>query len=286
MSRKKAPNKKAHSYSPLLFIIITLAVALVLYTLYVRSHPTHSSTSTNQKSSLRQPLTSYAGVEIPVLLTPRQEQIIEHIGYTVSYNSNWLLPNWVAYELTPSETRGTEKRSNRFVADPFVKEGGANNDDYARSGYDKGHMAAAADMRWSSEVMKESFYFSNICPQHPELNRRRWKELEEKSRRWAMADSAIVIVCGPIVASNYQRMGKNQLAIPTKFFKVILAPYASPPRAIGFIFENDRAVEPLRRYAVTVDSVESVTKMDFFSALPDRLENAIEAYTDTFKWDI
>jgi endonuclease G len=67
---------------------------------------------------------------------------------------------------------------------------------------------------------------------------------------------------------------------------VILAPYASPPRAIGFIFENDRTVEPLRRYVVTVDSIESVTGMDFFSALPDRLENAMEAYTDIFKWDI
>ena len=97
-----------------------------------------------------------------------------------------------------------ERRGNRFIADPLVTGPIATNADYTRSGYDKGHMAPAADMKWSPEAMKESFYFSNMCPQHPQLNRRGWKNLEEKIRNWAIADSAIIIICGPIIVKPEQ----------------------------------------------------------------------------------
>lgn len=101
-----------------------------------------------------------------------------------------------------AKTQGNIKRNERFIADPVVKGGMANNSDYSRSGFDKGHMAPAADMKWSNEAMKESFYFSNVCPQHPELNRRKWKTLEDKVREWAVADSAILIICGPVTNKN------------------------------------------------------------------------------------
>ena len=85
----------------------------------------------------------------------------------------------------------------------------ATNTDYTRSGYDKGHMAPAADMKWSPEAMKESFYFSNMCPQHPQLNRRGWKNLEEKIRNWAIADSAIIITDVDLLLKNsLKRLGK------------------------------------------------------------------------------
>lgn len=74
--------------------------------------------------------------------------------------------------------------------------------------------------------------------------------------------------------------------MPQRFFKVILSPYANPPRAIGFLFPNERSVAPLRNYAVTVDSVEQVAGMDFFSALPDDLENAIEAELAPSRWGL
>lgn len=87
-------------------------------------------------------------------------------------------------------------------------------------------------MKWSNEAMKESFYFSNICPQHPELNRRKWKDLEDKVREWAVADSSIFIVCGPIMNKESHTIGKNQVAVPTRFFKVILSLYGSPPKLL------------------------------------------------------
>jgi endonuclease G len=223
-------------------------------------------------------------LQTPVTDGTTQEQIIKHAGYTVSYNKQTRLPNWVGYELTRAETRGRQERTDRFTADPQVKGPAATNDDYSRSGYDKGHIAPAADMKWSGRAMKESFYFSNICPQHPRLNRQGWKELEEKARDWAVADSAIIIVSGPILAKRPKTIGRNQVAVPQRFFKVILSPFAKPMRAIGFLFDNAPATAPLRTYAVTVDSVERATGMDFFAALPDSVEHRVESDLNFALW--
>lgn len=225
-----------------------------------------------------------ASLEIPTSLIPRQEQIIRHSGYTVSYNKDLRIPNWVSYELTRRETIGKEKRNDRFIADPLVKGVSATNEDYSRSGYDKGHMAPAADMKWSNTAMKESFYFSNICPQHPQLNRRGWKKLEEKIRDWAAADSAIIVICGPVIRKQAKTIGKNKVVVPQQFFKVVLSPFVKPMRAIGFLFNNEQCVDPLSTYTVTIDSIERLTNMDFFAPLPDEIENKIEAKSNYYEW--
>lgn len=240
-------------------------------TLTVQTDATHKSTTRND-------------LEIPTSLVHRQEQIIRHSGYTVSYNEDLRIPNWVSYELTRRETKGKEKRSDRFIADPLVKGVIATNEDYSRSGYDKGHMAPAADMKWSATAMKESFYFSNMCPQHPQLNRRGWKKLEEKIRDWAVADSAIIVICGPVIKKPTKTIGKNKVAVPQQFFKVVLSPFAKPMRAIGFLFNNEQSVDPLSAYVVTIDSIERLTNMDFFAPLPDEIENKIEAKSNYFEW--
>ncbi|MDD4115593.1 MAG: DNA/RNA non-specific endonuclease, partial [Massilibacteroides sp.] len=111
------------------------------------------------------------GAEIPVLKNGQREQIIQHEAYTVSYNANFKIPNWVAYELTEENVKNARvKRHNKFLPDPQVKGGTALNEDYSRTGYDRGHMVPAGDMKWSEKVMRETFYFSNICPQNRGLN--------------------------------------------------------------------------------------------------------------------
>ena len=86
---------------------------------------------------------------IPQFSVDRESQVIEHVGYTVSYNTGLRNPNWVAYELTAGEVQGTEDRADKFVPDPKVKGTQAVDDDYKRSGWDRGHLAPAADMKWS-----------------------------------------------------------------------------------------------------------------------------------------
>jgi endonuclease G len=228
----------------------------------------------------------YTDLEFPVSYASQPEQIIFHAGHAVSYNKNWKIPNWVAYELTIDETMGKEKRRDKFTSDPFVKEGTATTADYRHSGYDRGHMAPAADMKWSDAAMKASFYLSNICPQHPKLNQHRWKDLEDKVREWAIADSAVIVICGPIVNKSSQYIGNNNVVVPHGFFKVILSPYKKQPGAIGFIFDNEHCTQSLRSYIVSVDSVETITRLDFFSPLPDDIEDLLEAYVDTTYWGL
>ena len=281
---RKLFKKKSHSNNRLGCIIAIIVLIPILFGVYLYCQQINiqKNNELQTDASLQIPLGK--DLETPISLAPRQEQIIRHSGYTVSYNKDLKIPNWVSYELTREETRGKEKRGNRFIADPLVTGPIATNADYTRSGYDKGHMAPAADMKWSPESMKESFYFSNMCPQHPQLNRRGWKNLEEKIRDWAVADSAIIIICGPIIDKPSKTIGKNKVAVPERFFKVILSPFVKPARGIGFLFNNRQAVEPLSTYAVSIDSIEKLTHMDFFSPLPDEIENAVEANADYYQW--
>ena len=81
------------------------------------------------------------------------EDIVRHIGYTASYNHGTLVPNWVAWELTKSEACARLNGQFTFSRDPDVKEPKACREDYGHSGWDKGHMAPRADMRWSQKAL-------------------------------------------------------------------------------------------------------------------------------------
>src|SRR5689334_21145594 len=78
-----------------------------------------------------------AGIPAPIA----GEQIIHHSAYMLSYNEKYEIANWVAYELTDSETVSKFARTNKFIPDPLVKTGSADDADYAASGYDRGHLA-------------------------------------------------------------------------------------------------------------------------------------------------
>lgn len=219
-----------------------------------------------------------AGMEIPRTVKERNEQVITHTGYTVSYNNFYKTPNWVAWELTQFETTGEESRTDKFLPDPELPEPRVVTSDYSNSGYDRGHMAPAADMKWSKQAMKESFYMSNICPQNRKLNRDDWEDLEETCRRWAKKYGKAYIVCGPIYdTKSPKRIGKNGVAVPDRFFKVVLVYKEKEPIAMGFIFENKAHHQNLKNYMVSVDKVEEETGLDFFHQLPDNIENRIES---------
>ena len=232
-------------------------------------------------------IVTYTNLEIPEWHTTVSHQQVKNLGYTSSYNTTYGMPNWVAYELTRSEATSQEAvRKDKFMPDPKIKGKSAQNSDYKGSGYDKGHMAPAADMKWSQTVMDQSFYFTNICPQAPGLNRGSWKELEEDIRLWAIRDSALVIVCGPLFTQEPIRyIPETEVAIPDAFFKVVCSPYTLEPRAIAFVFPNNKAPKHPREYVVTIDNVEMMTGMDFLSQLPDEIENQIEKTSNYTLWE-
>jgi endonuclease G len=257
-------------------ILIAIGLIIVLVTKQAIDIPeNHTENSSIEK------------VEIPAKMTGREEQIIFHTGYTVSYNADWKISNWVAYELTKEEVDGATPRGNHFIPDPEVPEGkSATSEDYKNSGWDRGHMAPAADMKWSKQAMKESFYLSNICPQNRNLNAGIWKDLEEQVREWAMQKGEIYLVCGPIVPAQPQTIGSNKVAIPEAFFKVLLQKDHGHWSAIAFMFANRSGRKPLSTCAMSVDDMQNITGIDFFPALPDSVEEKIERHVDLAKWDM
>ena len=218
----------------------------------------------------------YDRLEIPQTNKKIKEQVIEHKGYTVSYNTKWLIPNWVAYELTDEEVVGQVGRADKFVPDPDVTGRCSTTDDYKGSGFDRGHMAPAGDMKWDAKAMEESFYTTNICPQNHNLNAGDWKELEEQVRDWAIKNEKVYVVCGPIMKQKYETIGQNNVAVPDSFYKVVLMYKDGSWRALGFVFANKAGNKPLDTYAKSIDEVEKITGFDFFSILPDEIENEIE----------
>lgn len=223
-------------------------------------------------------------VEIPVLKYSITNQVISHTGYTVSYNSDWKIPNWVAYELTSEEARGTSPRSNAWSTDPAVKGPQANSYDYKGSGWDRGHMAPAGDMKWGSTVMDESFYYTNIVPQDGNLNSGQWRIIEEQCRDLAKRYGSVYVVCGPIVEGNNYRTIGNKVCVPDALFKVLLMKVKGNYEAIGFYYRNEPASGNISNYAKSIDEIESITQMDFFSLLPDDIENKVESTYTTSTW--
>ena len=249
----------------------TVDIKLRELTEKAKSAVTNAGTSADVPPSINQ-------LEIPISTRKREEIILHRTAFTISYNNDYKTPNWVAWELTHAETEGTEGRKNKFEPDPDLPEPRAEHSDYTHSGYDRGHMAPAADMKWNKKAMEESFYMSNICPQNRKLNRDDWGDLEEKCRNWAEKYGKAYIVCGPIYDSKSpKRIGKHKIAVPERFFKAILIYEGKTPIAMGFLFENKAHHQNLKNYLVSVDKIEEETGLDFFSKLPDTIESRIES---------
>lgn len=215
------------------------------------------------------------GLEIPLLQTG--EELIQHTGFSLVYNEIHEQANWVAYELTLEETQKGVERSDKFLPDPKINTGTATQADYKGSGYDRGHLAPAADMSWSAEAMKESFYFSNISPQVPSFNRGIWKRLEEQARTWAQQDTAVFIVTGPVLSDNLPVIGPNRVSVPAYFYKALLVYRYQNQKAIAFILSNEKSNLPLKHFAVTIDSLERITGINFFRPYLMRLKATLKA---------
>lgn len=227
-------------------------------------------------------------VEIPTTKESCKSQLISHFAYTVDYNPDWYIPNWVAYVLTREHTTGNYKRLNSFSPDPNISDPVLHEDYTNNSGkYDRGHMAPAADMKWSSQAMSESFYTSNICPQNSNLNREDWNDIEELVRDYARTYDSIYVVCGPIVDAEHQTMGRyHEIAIPSAFFKAIARKSGGDWYALGFICSNTSGSKPIMTYTVSIDEIESRTGHDLFSALPDNIEAKMEGAVNLENWSL
>ena len=226
------------------------------------------------------------GLEIPLAPKNTQSLLLKRKAYTVSFNKMTNQPNWVAWCLTDDELSGKVSRSKDFYEDPDLPlMHRVVSEDYKGCGYDRGHMAPAADMKFSARAMRECFYMSNICPQNHELNAGGWEKVERACRRWAEKYKKVYIVCGPIFSGKSKSIGREHIImVPDSFFKCIYTKGKKGHQAIAFIFKNTSTKQNMNEAVVCVDKVEKITGMDFFYMLPDDIECEIEQSCSLKQW--
>ena len=214
------------------------------------------------------------------------DTIVEREGYALGYMERHEQPAWVQYVMTAEEvSRRAAKRGDDFRPDPEIPTGSATPQDYTRSGYDRGHLAPAADMSFSVKTMSESFYMSNMSPQAPQFNRGVWSRLEKQVRHFAKREGRIVVVTGPILpAEKTITIGASRVTVPQYYYKVIYDT-TPPEKMIGFVLPNKGSKADLRTFAVTVDRVEELTGQDFFSTVPQPKQEQLESTITVESWD-
>lgn len=208
------------------------------------------------------------------LPTSTTGEVYNHQYYSFSYDETAEQAEWVIYLLTAEMVESTEKWRGAFEPDPLVKSETANDKDYSRSGFDRGHLAPASDMNFDSIAAIECYYYSNITPQEHTFNIGVWKKLENQVRRWAIDKDSIYIVTGPILALANNTIGSNKVVVPNAFYKIVYKP-GKKPKMIAFIIPNQKSNLPIQEFAVPVDLIEKITGVDFFSGMTEKLEEKV-----------
>lgn len=223
---------------------------------------------------------------------PSQSQnssLIQHQFYTLSYVEPHEQAEWVAYTLSREQLNKPKvPRVDYFAPDLEVKTRSALHRDYTGSGYTRGHLAPTADMSFDQNAAEESFLMSNISPQEKYFNQGIWRELEENVRDWARRNKNLLVVTGPVLKSGIiKKIGDNRVSVPSLFFKVLLDTAGADKKGIGFIIPNKPSGQELGYYMVSIDSVETITGINFFN---EKSKNAkiefLEQSIDKGEWPI
>lgn len=182
-------------------------------------------------------------------------------GYLIEHDNKAKIPAWVSYLLTPERTVGCARRTADFDAEPALPpEKRAEDKDYAKSGFDRGHMANNADMRWNKQVEIDSNVLSNVAPQNPSLNRGLWSALEAQTRAWAVERGPLIVYTGPIYSRQApSTIGKGRVTVPDAFFKVLVD--KQEKEVVAFIMPNEKVIGGLSDFTTSLAEVQRQTGM-------------------------
>ena len=218
------------------------------------------------------------------LPTSTTNQIVHHQNYSLSYSEPHEQAEWVAYELKLAHLSSTNRKRPYFEIDAAVKTGAGHWNNYKKSGYDKGHLCPAGDRRFTKAAHDETFLTSNISPQEHQFNAGVWNRLEQKVRYWAKKNDGIFVVAGGVLKDNLKTIGDENVAVPNQFYKVILDNTNGKIKMLAFLMDHENSNLPLYKFVVSVDSLETLTGIDFFPELEDRIENKLEASASYKSW--
>lgn len=216
------------------------------------------------------------------------EVVVKHPGHMLVWDDLHHVPKWTAHLITPDIAQGNLARIDTFLPDPLVKGNTALYEDYWNSGYDRGHMVPSADMRWNKEALTATYYYSNVSPQKPELNRGSWSDMEDWTRRYVhYSGHRVYVVTAPVLGTDMGELGKPgavRVSIPPAFVKAVADLDGPVKKGIAFVMRNGLNDQGLLSYVVSMDSAEALTGLDLFPALADTLEARVEAQHNAQDW--
>ena len=238
------------------------------------------------KGAAKQQYSGESRIEIPLPLKDTPEQILYRNGYTVSYNKDTRIPNWVAWHLTAEHTKGPHRRpGGAWHEDEEVQRPRATIYDYRDVRWSRGHMCPAGDNKWDADAMYDSFLLTNCCPQDGNLNSGDWNQIEMACRRWAERWGDVYIVCGPVLFRQaHETIGPNRIVVPEAFFKVVVC-LNGKPKGIGYVCRNTASSKRNEPQAISIGEVERITGMTFFPTLPKDVAEAVKSTADPNAWD-
>lgn len=213
------------------------------------------------------------------------DQYIERCGFTLGYMQSTRQAAWASYRLTDVNVfRKVCSRVECFAPDPNVKKNPVQPSDYSASGYDRGHLVPAEDMRYNNVCMIDSFYMTNMSPQVPGFNRGIWRRLEKVIRQFALTEKKITVVTGPIFDKGREHCMMRDIPVPERFYKVVYD--ETPPcKMIGFIVANRKTFAQPWEFAVSVSDVEKETGLSFFSKLPQKERDVMKKRVSVADWN-
>lgn len=228
--------------------------------------------------------------------SPFNGEIVEHNAMVLEYVESHEQAAWVYHIIQPAIKEGTEGRSNDFRLDPkvstqtsvqedyfLVEELEDGNKEYDGFGYDRGHLAPSADFRWNALALSESYFYSNIAPQLPGFNREGWARIEDHLRGYVMRTGhPLLVVTGGVLHDELPAIerGVNSVSIPEWFYKVAVDPIAE--KGIGFLVPHEEFLKSPDTYAVPIDSVEALSRVNFYALMSN--EKDIESELNLLHW--
>lgn len=165
-------------------------------------------------------------------LLPQQE-------YILCYDPVNRVTLWAAYKLKAEEVMSAERR-DAFRTDPRLSaDENASCADYAGTGFARGHAVPREDMNRSAAAQANTFFLTNMTPQFPIFNGGIWARLERLVRDYARQYGEVYVITGSVLQEPLRRLPSDRVAIPSRFYKVLLRSHGSgTPEALAIVLPH------------------------------------------------
>lgn len=213
--------------------------------------------------------------------------IVHRRYYSFSYREDHEQSEWVMYSLTLDKVSTNKFIRPYFKRDPYVVTESADWRNYKNSGYERGHLCPAADMKFDYNAFQDTFYTSNIVPQTSRFNGGIWNRLEQKVRKFAIEKKELVVITGGVLGRGIKTIGYEAVSVPESYYKIILTKSEREEyEVMAFLIPQDYDSEDLVSYTTTIDNIEQLTGIDFLKDLDIQIQNQLESQVILKNWNL